>query len=97
MNWIIVRRNWKQFRGKVKAWWGNLTGDNLHMIAGQRVELTGTIQEAYGSKTDEVAQQIKRFDVRKQVFRQQISSQPTELAPGPAMRTASASASEARF
>ena len=46
MNWDIVEGNWKQFKGKVKAQWGDLTDEHLDVIAGKRVELVGKIQEA---------------------------------------------------
>jgi uncharacterized protein YjbJ (UPF0337 family) len=59
---------------RVKAWWGNLTGSNHDMIAGQRVELTGTIREASAITTDKPERQTKRFDVRKQAYGPYISS-----------------------
>jgi len=62
MNWDIVAGNWKQFRGKVKAQWGNLTDDHLDVIAGKRDELVGMIQESYGITKDEAEQQIKDFE-----------------------------------
>ena len=64
MNWDVVEGNWKQFKGKVKARWGNLTDDHLDVIAGKRVELAGKIQEAYGITKDEAEQQIKSFEER---------------------------------
>jgi uncharacterized protein YjbJ (UPF0337 family) len=66
MNWDIVEGNWKQFKGKVKAQWGNLTDDQLDVIAGKRVELSGKIQEAYGITTEEVEKQIKDFEKANQ-------------------------------
>ncbi|MDZ4812034.1 MAG: CsbD family protein [Pseudomonadota bacterium] len=62
MNWDIAEGNWKQFKGKVKAQWGNLTDDQLDVIAGKRIELAGKIQETYGITTEEVEQQIKDFE-----------------------------------
>jgi uncharacterized protein YjbJ (UPF0337 family) len=62
MNWDIIKGNWKQFRGKVKAQWGKLTDDHLDVIAGKRDELAGKIQETYGVTKDEAEQQIKRFE-----------------------------------
>ncbi|MBK7422260.1 MAG: CsbD family protein [Propionivibrio sp.] len=62
MNWNFAEGNWKQFKGKVKAQWGKLSDDQLDAIAGQRIELAGKIQEAYGVTTDEAEQQIKRFE-----------------------------------
>jgi uncharacterized protein YjbJ (UPF0337 family) len=62
MNWDIVKGNWKQFRGKVKAQWGKLTDDHLDVIAGKRDELAGKIQETYGITKDEAEKQIKHFE-----------------------------------
>jgi uncharacterized protein YjbJ (UPF0337 family) len=62
MNWDIVAGNWMQFKGKVKAQWGNLTDDQLDIIAGRRDELAGRIQEAYGISKDAAEEQIKRFE-----------------------------------
>lgn len=64
MNWDIVEGNWKQFKGKVKSQWGNLTDDQLDVIGGKRVELAGKIQEAYGLTKDEAETQIKEFEER---------------------------------
>jgi uncharacterized protein YjbJ (UPF0337 family) len=64
MNWDIVKGNWKQFKGKVKAQWGKLTDDHLDVIAGKRDELAGKIQETYGITKDEAEEQIKRFEER---------------------------------
>lgn len=64
MNWNIVEGNWKQFKGKVKAQWGNLTDDHLDKIAGKRTELAGKLQEAYGITQDEAEKQIKDFEAR---------------------------------
>ena len=62
MNWDIVAGNWKQFQGKVKTQWGKLTDDQLDVIAGKRIELSGKIQEAYGITQDQAEQQIKLFE-----------------------------------
>lgn len=64
MNWDIVEGNWKQFKGKVKEQWGDLTDDNLDKIAGKREQLSGKIQETYGVSKDEADQQITQFEER---------------------------------
>lgn len=63
MNWDIVQGNWKQFKGKVKAQWGNLTDDDLDVIAGKRSELAGRIQKSYGLSKDAVEKQLKAFEL----------------------------------
>jgi len=73
MNWDIVEGNWKQFKGKVRARWGNLTDDRLDVIAGQRVELAGRIQEGYGITKDEADQQMKRFERDNKDYRRKRS------------------------
>ena len=62
MNLDIVKGNWKQIKGKVKAQWGKLTDDQLDVIAGRRNELAGKIQEAYGVSKEEAEEQIKKFE-----------------------------------
>ena len=64
MNWDQVEGNWKQFKGKVKQQWGKLTDDHLDVIAGNRDELAGKVQEAYGIGKDEAEKQIKKFENR---------------------------------
>ena len=48
MNWDIVKGNWKEFKGKVQEEWGELTGDELDRIEGQREQLVGLVQQKYG-------------------------------------------------
>jgi len=36
MNWDQIEGNWKQFKGKVKEKWGQLTDDELDQAAGRR-------------------------------------------------------------
>jgi uncharacterized protein YjbJ (UPF0337 family) len=62
MNLDIVQGNWKQFKGKVKARWGKLTGDHLDVIAGKHVELAGKAQEGYGIGKNAAEQQVKRLE-----------------------------------
>ena len=64
MNWDQVKGNWKQFKGKVKQQWGKLTDDHLAVIAGNRDELAGKLQEAYGVSKEEAEDQIKKFEDR---------------------------------
>jgi uncharacterized protein YjbJ (UPF0337 family) len=45
MDWNRVQGNWKQLKGKVKENWGKLTDDDLDVIAGQRDQLEGKIQQ----------------------------------------------------
>lgn len=44
------REKWKQVKGVIKERWGKLTDDDLDVIAGQRDQLAGRIQERYVSQ-----------------------------------------------
>jgi uncharacterized protein YjbJ (UPF0337 family) len=48
MDWNRVEGKWKQFTGKVKEQWGQLTDDDLKVINGRRDQLEGKLQERYG-------------------------------------------------
>jgi uncharacterized protein YjbJ (UPF0337 family) len=54
MNWDRVQGDWKQFSGKVKQKWGQLTDDDLAQINGNREQLEGKIQSRYGLAKDKV-------------------------------------------
>ena len=43
MNWDRVQGDWKQFTGKVKQQWGQLTDNDLTQINGSREQLEGKI------------------------------------------------------
>lgn len=62
MNWDIAQGNWKQFKGKVKERWGQLTDDELDQIEGKRDQLSGKIQECYGISKDEAEKQLKDWE-----------------------------------
>ena len=60
MNWDRIEGNWKQFKGSAKAKWGKLTDDHLDVLAGQRTQMAGKIQELYGiSKGDAEKQMVE--------------------------------------
>ena len=58
MNWERIEGNWKQLKGKVIEQWGQLTDDDLDVIAGKREQLEGKIQERYGKAKDDVTKDV---------------------------------------
>lgn len=61
-----LQGNWKQFKGKVKEAWGDLTDDELDRYEGRRDQLEGYIQEKTGERRaeirgriDEIADEVK--------------------------------------
>ena len=61
MNWDTAKGDWKQFSGKIKEKWGNLTDDDLAKINGQREQLEGKLQERYGIAKDEAKKQVDEW------------------------------------
>jgi uncharacterized protein YjbJ (UPF0337 family) len=71
MNWDQVEGNWKQFRGRVKEKWGDLTDDDLDKIAGRRDRLEGVLQERYGKLREDVKEEVDEW----------MKAQPSEPHP----------------
>jgi uncharacterized protein YjbJ (UPF0337 family) len=64
MAWDQIQGNWREFKGKVKQQWGNLTDDDLDRIAGQRDQLIGTLQQRYGKARDALEREVRDFEDR---------------------------------
>ena len=61
MNWDRIEGNWKQLKGNAKEQWGKLTDDQLDVIAGQRAQMAGKIQELYGITKHEAEKQVAEW------------------------------------
>jgi uncharacterized protein YjbJ (UPF0337 family) len=61
MNWDRIEGNWKQFSGKVKEKWGQLTDDDLTRINGNREQLEGVLQQRYGYAKDKAKEEIDHW------------------------------------
>jgi len=48
MNWDQIEGKWKEMKGRLREKWGNLTDNDLEMIAGRRDQLIGRLQIRYG-------------------------------------------------
>lgn len=53
MNWNQIKGRWKQWQGKAKEQWGQLTNNDLTIIAGRREQFAGLLQERFGYAKDE--------------------------------------------
>lgn len=58
MNWDRIEGAWKEFRGKAKQRWGELTDDELDQINGKREELEGRLQRHYGYAKDRARTEV---------------------------------------
>ncbi len=61
MNWDRIEGNWKQFSGKAKEKWGDLTDNELTEINGKREQLEGLLQERYGYAKDRATSEVDRW------------------------------------
>ncbi|HZP16619.1 MAG TPA: CsbD family protein [Terriglobales bacterium] len=61
MNWDQMEGKWKQVKGAVKTRWGKLTDDDLDVIAGQKDQLVGRIQERYGIQKDQAQREVEEW------------------------------------
>jgi uncharacterized protein YjbJ (UPF0337 family) len=61
MNWDQVQGKWKQYKGKAKERWGQLTDDDLDTIDGRSQQLVGKLQERYGIAKEQAEKQANEF------------------------------------
>jgi uncharacterized protein YjbJ (UPF0337 family) len=61
MNSDQLEGKWKQVKGQVREKWGQLTDDDIHVIAGRRDQLVGRVQERYGIAKEKASQEVDSF------------------------------------
>lgn len=61
MNWDIIEGKWNQLKGKAKMKWGDLTDDDLDIVAGKKDALAGRIQERYGKSKEEAEREVDEW------------------------------------
>ena len=58
MNWDRIEGNWKQYKGKARQKWGELTNDDLDVVKGKKDQLIGRLQERKGIARDEAEREV---------------------------------------
>lgn len=64
MNWDSTKGHWREFKGKVKEKWGNLTDDDMDAIEGKRDQLLGRLQQRYGYTKEQAEREVNDFEHR---------------------------------
>ncbi len=62
MNRQKLRGKWDQTKGLAREFWGELTGDDLNFIAGQRDRLIGRLESTYRLSRSEAEMQVELFE-----------------------------------
>ena len=60
MNQDIFEGRWKEMRGQVKEWWGELTDDDLERVEGKADQLIGLLQKKYGYSKEHAQKEFNR-------------------------------------
>jgi uncharacterized protein YjbJ (UPF0337 family) len=58
MTWDRIERNWQHYKGNAKRHWGKLSDEQLDLVAGNRDQLAGKIQEVYGVSKEIAEKQL---------------------------------------
>lgn len=61
VNEDILQGKWNQLKGKVRQQWGNLTEDDIEIVAGKRDQLVGMLQEKYGYSQEKAEREVNDF------------------------------------
>ncbi len=59
--WDAISGQWTQIKGKARTRWGELTDDEWAVIAGDREQLIGKLQQRYGWSREEAEQRVETF------------------------------------
>lgn len=62
MNWDEIKGSWRDYRGRLKEKWGELTNDDLDRIAGKREQLLGVLQNRYGRTKEAAERELREFE-----------------------------------
>ena len=60
MNKDIFAGKWKEMRGQLREWWGELTDDDLERAAGKADQLIALLQQKYGYTREKAEQEFDR-------------------------------------
>ncbi len=61
MNEDILKGKWHEFKGGVKAKWGEITDDELTTVDGKSEKLMGLLQTKYGYTKEKAQEEYKSF------------------------------------
>jgi uncharacterized protein YjbJ (UPF0337 family) len=60
MNKDIFEGKWKEMKGQIKEWWGQITDDELEKAAGNAEQIVGLLQQKYGYTHERAEEEFNR-------------------------------------
>ena len=69
-----IAANWNRIKGRLRETWGQLTDDDVDVIAGRRDRLVGMIQQRYGTLKEEADAQVTAFERRLADLRNPVNT-----------------------
>ena len=60
MNKDIFAGKWKEMRGQLREWWGELTDDDLERAGGKADQLIALLQQKYGYTREKAEAEFNR-------------------------------------
>jgi len=60
MNEDVFAGQWRELKGTLKSWWGNLSDDDFEWVGGQKDRLIGLLQQKYGWTREQAQQDVDR-------------------------------------
>ena len=60
MSQDVLKGEWKELKGKLKEWWGDLTEDDVSKVDGNQDRLVGVLQQRYGYAKERALSEISR-------------------------------------
>ncbi len=61
VNRDILVGNWKEYKGRVKQYWGKFTDDDLQRMSGRKDEIVGKLQQRYGYSKERAEEEYTKF------------------------------------
>ncbi|MDR3389801.1 MAG: CsbD family protein [Rudaea sp.] len=58
----VIKSQWTRLQGKLRSRWSKLTYDDVSFGEGDRLYLTGRLQERYGLSTSAAQLQVAQFE-----------------------------------
>jgi uncharacterized protein YjbJ (UPF0337 family) len=61
MNWDQIQGSWKEYAGRARTKWGEITDDEFEQAAGRKDEMVGLIQKRYGYEKERAERELDEW------------------------------------